>query len=513
MAAERELSVVVTAQDKASSKISGMGSKIGSALGTIGTGVAAAGAAALVAGAAIVAFTAKAVGDFSEMGSAVQDMADRTGLATESISGLRVAAQLSGTSIDSVEGAVKKMTLQNLNAATASDGLKKALSGVGVSINDLKNLSPDKQFSAYADAIAHTENVQDRARLATEAFGKAGSDLLPMLANGKFSLEEFNKQAKDLGLLITPEMADNASKLGDAFDMMGMAMQGLSIQIGAALGPALLTLFENLKPLLPILQSLISNYLHFLALEFQFVSEKVNQLYDYLKQTGVITAFQNAFQMVADAYTQSLLPALMQVYVALTPFFPLFESIGRLIGTVFIVVLLAMIVAFASFIQILGGVIGKVAEVAGKLTAELKPAIDAAAGWINGLSTSIMGVVTWFNNAVSAIDRFLTKAREAASALTGGVLNVVTGGLSGKRASGGPVTAGRTYMVGENGPELFTPPTGGSITPNNQLGGGGGVGVSVNIQVGSISSDMDTRRLAQQVGDILLGKLQNNMGI
>lgn len=50
---------------------------------------------------------------------------------------------------------------------------------------------------------------------------------------------------------------------------------------------------------------------------------------------------------------------------------------------------------------------------------------------------------------------------------TGG--NVVK--LPGK-ASGGPVMKNRPYIVGEEGPELFMPGSGGSIIPNNALGGG-----------------------------------------
>lgn len=42
------------------------------------------------------------------------------------------------------------------------------------------------------------------------------------------------------------------------------------------------------------------------------------------------------------------------------------------------------------------------------------------------------------------------------------------------RAIGGPVVAGRQYLVGERGPELFAPRQSGSITPNHRLGGGGG---------------------------------------
>lgn len=48
------------------------------------------------------------------------------------------------------------------------------------------------------------------------------------------------------------------------------------------------------------------------------------------------------------------------------------------------------------------------------------------------------------------------------------------GGLfGGFRANGGPVSSGRSYIVGERGPELFTPSSGGRIIANHDLGGGG----------------------------------------
>jgi phage-related minor tail protein len=41
--------------------------------------------------------------------------------------------------------------------------------------------------------------------------------------------------------------------------------------------------------------------------------------------------------------------------------------------------------------------------------------------------------------------------------------------LAGARAAGGPVAAGQSYLVGEAGPELFTPTGNGAITPNAAL--------------------------------------------
>lgn len=49
------------------------------------------------------------------------------------------------------------------------------------------------------------------------------------------------------------------------------------------------------------------------------------------------------------------------------------------------------------------------------------------------------------------------------------------------RALGGPVMGGQSYIVGESGPELFTPATTGSITRNGDLGGGSPVNVNFTI--------------------------------
>lgn len=49
---------------------------------------------------------------------------------------------------------------------------------------------------------------------------------------------------------------------------------------------------------------------------------------------------------------------------------------------------------------------------------------------------------------------------------------------AGARANGGPVSADQPYLVGERGPELFTPNRSGGIVPNNKLNNGG---VTVNL--------------------------------
>ncbi len=57
--------------------------------------------------------------------------------------------------------------------------------------------------------------------------------------------------------------------------------------------------------------------------------------------------------------------------------------------------------------------------------------------------------------------------------------------VSGAVANGGPVEAGQRYVVGERGPEMFTPNVSGTITPNSQMGGSGVTVVqNINISTG-----------------------------
>ena len=61
-------------------------------------------------------------------------------------------------------------------------------------------------------------------------------------------------------------------------------------------------------------------------------------------------------------------------------------------------------------------------------------------------------------------------------------------------ANGGIAKAGRTHLVGERGPELFTPGVSGMITPNHALGGGTNVVVNVDASGSSVEGDEDRGR-------------------
>jgi len=66
--------------------------------------------------------------------------------------------------------------------------------------------------------------------------------------------------------------------------------------------------------------------------------------------------------------------------------------------------------------------------------------------------------------------------------------------FQGTRASGGPVMGGGSYLVGERGPEMFSPGVSGMISPNHALGGGTNVVVNVDASGSSVEGDEDRGR-------------------
>ena len=79
------------------------------------------------------------------------------------------------------------------------------------------------------------------------------------------------------------------------------------------------------------------------------------------------------------------------------------------------------------------------------------------------------------------------------------------------KASGGPVTSGSPYVVGEKGPELFVPNSSGSIIPNSKMGSGssgaGGTNVNVTYNIASGVSRSDLAPILEQQRKLLKAEI------
>ena len=97
---------------------------------------------------------------------------------------------------------------------------------------------------------------------------------------------------------------------------------------------------------------------------------------------------------------------------------------------------------------------------------------------------------------------------QRASAMTGIPMDLPAGSFNITRASGGPVKGGTGYLVGERGPEMFTPGVSGMITPNHALGGTTNVVVNVDASGSSVEGDEEQGR---ELGRIISAAIQSEL--
>ena len=117
----------------------------------------------------------------------------------------------------------------------------------------------------------------------------------------------------------------------------------------------------------------------------------------------------------------------------------------------------------------------------------------------NNIASSIEnGIVTAIEGAIQGTKTLGDVARsvfaEIQRSLIRFAVSSALGGLPGigsffRRANGGSVSAGKSYMVGERGPEMFVPNAGGRIVPNSDMGGSTNVVVNVDASGSSVEGD------------------------
>lgn len=231
-----------------------------------------------------------------------------------------------------------------------------------------------------------------------------------------------------------------------------------------------------------------------------------------------------AFEAFKGAFTRALGPAMSILRPVIDGMSSLFGWVSGILGPVD-----EMNGSWASWGMAAGDAVGKVVAaivgLPGKILAFASEMVAAGAALIQSLWD---GAVAKFSEFVEWIKGIPGRIKDAIGRINlsdiitwpkmpswlGGSAQATT--IPG-RAAGGPITAGRTYLVGEEGPELITPNRSGfvhnardtaSMAAPRGAGGLGGVSVTVAINNHGVN---DPEALADQLAAVLQRKLRETM--
>jgi len=218
------------------------------------------GKVAAAAGAAMTGVFAGSVVKFATAGSAIYDLSKRTGMGTAALSELKYAADQSGASLGAVEMASRRLSSSIFAAALGTKDSVESFQALGLTLSDLQAMAPEEQFNAVAGAVANVRDASTRAALAVRLFGRSGTQILPMLADGAEGLRQMRQEAHELGIVFDERTARQADLLGDSMARLKEALAGVGYAIARQVLPDVLGMLDWAKEMVVRAKDLIPQF-------------------------------------------------------------------------------------------------------------------------------------------------------------------------------------------------------------------------------------------------------------
>jgi hypothetical protein len=444
-----------------------------------------AGTFALAAGAAVGKFVADGIAAFQNLALSAGKFADATGLAVADASRYIEAAGDIGIPIDAVRTAIGK-----LNKTIGADPDKVRKLGVDLAYLKDGSLDVNQTFKNTIDRLKGIKDPAEKARVATQLLGKGWQEMAVLIEDGSAKLDASLKSVSDQKV-ISEEELKMAEDYRDAMNGLGDATEDLKVKSGQRLIPMVTFLTQGATAALKFDDKVTELFKDIVGNGTQAekpLSELAGVLDEGRINAGAFkTAIQNA-KTPLDNLATSASNVTVAIVNADTAWRNLTDQFNEVLALDKATEALGKMEAAAEEAFATGAYDDLVTY--NEKAAEFMEILAEISGQMDGISSKEILIRFQTQGPAAALELagYLARGAEygglsAADALglagisTGS--NNVNGRFRGARANGGPVMGGSSYLVGERGPELFTPSLSGNITPNNALGSGGNITVNV----------------------------------
>lgn len=183
----------------------------------------------VVAAAAIAAAAAVAVmvSDTMDLRTELSDVSARSGLAIDTLAGIRLAAEGSGLGLTELNDALASLPKRMADVARGTGEGKVAFDALGISVTDINgNLrDADDVFREFIARLGEVENPAERAALVASAFGESGTKILQALGDPS-ALVDFIGLATTFGVDTGPGAIQAAEDWARANAELKLTVQG-----------------------------------------------------------------------------------------------------------------------------------------------------------------------------------------------------------------------------------------------------------------------------------------------
>lgn len=417
---------------KTDKKAEGMGKTLLKGVGTAakwGAGIATA------AGAGVAALTGVAMKS-AGVADNIDKMSQKIGISRTAYQELDFVMSQSGASVDSLKVGMKTLTNQMQMAQDGSSTAMKAFDDLGLSFTDNNGKLKDQETMMF-EAMSALQGMEDqtkKAALASDLFGKSGTEMMPMLNGATGSIEAMRQQAHDLGLILSDEVVDSGVQMTDTMDQLKRSLGTLGTNLGGAIMPVVQQFAQLIIDNLPMIQGMVQSLAPVLTGLLEGLLPPLIELAQTLFPTiielintilPIVTDIINEVLPIFTELLNLLLPPLMELIQALLP--PLLEIVQALMP-----VLKLIMDVLKPIIQLFTSLISPIIKLV--MTA-IKPLVEILSGLITSILKPIMPIIEALakvlGGVLGAAFEGLMPIIDNIMGIFGGLINFITGVFTG----------------------------------------------------------------------------------
>lgn len=398
-------------------------------------------------------------------------------------------------------------------------------------------------------ALSWVENEMERNNMAFYVFGKSYEDLIPIMSLGEEWFNQLQQEANELWLVMWEDALNSANEFRIAQETLTATTEGLKNSLATAMIPILQTMLDALQPIITSLLNWMGQNqelvwwivtivwsLAWLVALFGTLWLLIPTIVAWftlltwpiglavIAITALATAWGSNFMWIRDM-TAWITTQITEIFGLFFENLMLFwnthgESVMLVVTTLFEWLVFTiqtsleyLSVVFQTFFDLVNVIINLFSWNWAKAWEWIKSIVVTNATFIWNTLKSIFGetrtsITSWlqvmYDFILDKFEKLLGFITGTVDKLRGAWNSAVSffggGGWSptGARALGWPVQGWKSYLVGERWPEMFTPATSWSITPNSQMWWGG-TSININMWWVTVTNEADEQRLAQTI--------------
>lgn len=194
-----------------------------------GIGGAFSGLGAILGGGLAVGFLAHLLDETNKEVIALGNLSVQSGVSISSLAGLQLTARELGIDFQVVQQSMTRLEAAQARAVEGSRAQVEAFARIGLTVNEIKNLSPEELFNTVSGAIQHTGSSADIAASAITLLGRGGRALIPVFKEYGGTLDEVMKKlGEESG--VTEQAYQEALKYQKVMADLGDEIRKLAIE-------------------------------------------------------------------------------------------------------------------------------------------------------------------------------------------------------------------------------------------------------------------------------------------